>query len=84
MDLGKLRTVGVGPSEIGRHYMFFNEFWVQRLCGGSDDGRVMTVLDIGGLGVANLNKDVLDVLRTTSEVRRLEPPLLGRSSRCSD
>lgn len=34
-----------------------------------DAGRVMTVLDIGGLGLGTLSKDVLDVLRTTSEVR---------------
>lgn len=29
----------------------------------------MTVLDIGGLGLGTLSKDVLNVLRTTSEVR---------------
>jgi hypothetical protein len=79
MDLGKLRTLGVGAKEIGRHYVFFNEFMSKRL-GPGDDTRVMTVLDIGGLGLGNLNKDVLDVLRTTSEVSRPRPALLPPSS----
>ncbi len=43
------------------------EFLFRRLTRG-DEGRVMTVLDIGGMGLGTLSKDVLDVLRTTSEV----------------
>jgi len=84
MDLGELKKRGVGAKEIGRHYVYFNEFLYRRLSGKGgreggregegrreeeeEEGRVMTVLDIGGMGLGSLNKDVLDVLRTTSHL----------------
>ena len=88
MDLRALKKQGVGAEEIGRHYVYFNEFLSRKLSGkgrreggggeeleerkeggvDEDEVRVMTVLDIGGLGLGSLSKDVLEVLRTTSHL----------------
>jgi hypothetical protein len=67
MDLGKLKSMGIGPAEIARHYTFVQEFMFSRI-EPSDQARVMSVLDISGFSLSSLNKDVLDVLRATSEV----------------
>jgi hypothetical protein len=77
MDLGALRKRGIGAAEIGRHYVYFNEFLyraLRREGEGEDDGRAMTVLDIGGLGLTSLTPDVLEVLRTTSHLMHAHYP----------
>ncbi|GAB5033513.1 sec14 cytosolic [Nannochloropsis oceanica] len=83
MDLRELKKQGVGAEEIGMHYVYFNEFLSRMLSGkgsceelegrkngggGEDEVRVMTVLDIGGLGLGSLSKDVLEVIGTTSRL----------------
>lgn len=67
MDISKLKASGVSPVEMGQHYAFFMEFLFAHL-DPREEARIMTVLDIGGISLSMLSSDVLEVLRTTSEV----------------
>lgn len=67
LAIHKLKAMGIGQKDIGYHYMYFNEYLYKCLSQG-DEGRAMTVLDISGVGITTLTKDVLDCLRTTGDI----------------
>ena len=59
------KAQGVTLADLLRHYMFISEFLWTYL-EPSEDGRVISVLDVDGMGLSDVGGEVLDFIRGAS------------------
>jgi len=70
INIAKLRAHGVSVQRLVRYYIFFSEFMWKHI-DLRDEGKVVTVMDVKGVGIKDLYGEVLEFLRTASDLMQV-------------
>jgi hypothetical protein len=75
----RIDALQITPERLLNHFQVRNEYIFQKLHGGDQDGRLMTVLDVAGIRMADLRGSVIQFIKLSSEVMDTHYP--GRVAR---
>lgn len=68
INIAKLQEHGVGVHKLLRYYVFITEYIWKEVEPDDDFGQLVTVLDVEGVGVADLMGDALEFMKEASKV----------------
>jgi CRAL/TRIO domain len=68
INAAKLTEHGVTSERLLNYYIFSMEYLWTHICSDQDNGQVVTILDIKGVGLSDLMGDALEFLKMTAKV----------------
>ena len=68
IDFAKLKERGVTKEHLLRHALFLKEYIFTHVEPNEEDGQIITVLDVKGMGLADVAGEALELWKTHSKV----------------
>lgn len=84
IDLPAIRSGGVNPEALQRHYVFVTEYLWGIVEPDFENGQAVTVLDVQGLGMRDLAGEALGFVKVRFSARRWCIAGSSRMARSSD